>query len=36
MTGASESPEGPFQGVPALLKPFTVEELRRALQLLLP
>jgi hypothetical protein len=26
MTGASESPEGPFQGVPSLLKPFTVEE----------
>jgi len=36
MTGASKSPEGTFQEVPALLKPFTVEELRCALQQLLP
>jgi CheY-like chemotaxis protein len=36
MTGSSESPDGPFQSVPALLKPFTVDELRRALQQLLP
>jgi hypothetical protein len=35
MTGASESPEGRWHDVPALLKPFTFEELRRALQHLL-
>jgi CheY-like chemotaxis protein len=35
MTGASESPEGKWHDVPALLKPFTFEELRRALQHLL-
>ena len=36
MTGDMESPEGMFHDVPALLKPFTVAELRRALQHLLP
>ena len=36
MTGDMESPEGIFHDVPALLKPFTVAELRRALQHLLP
>jgi DNA-binding response OmpR family regulator len=35
MTGANESPEGTFHEVPALRKPFTVEELRRALQYML-
>jgi CheY-like chemotaxis protein len=35
VTGASGSPAGPFQDVPVLLKPFTVEELRSALQKLL-
>jgi CheY-like chemotaxis protein len=32
MTGSNDSPEGTFRQVPALRKPFTVEELRRALQ----
>jgi DNA-binding response OmpR family regulator len=36
MTGLLERPDGPFHDVPTLLKPFTVEELRRALQLMLP
>jgi CheY-like chemotaxis protein len=35
MTGAAQGPAGTFEGVPALLKPFTVEELRSALQKLL-
>ena len=35
MTGASESLEGRFHDIPALLKPFTVNELRAVLQLIL-
>jgi DNA-binding response OmpR family regulator len=35
MTGASESLEGRFHDIPALLKPFTVNELRAILQLIL-
>ena len=35
MTGAIESPEGRFQEVPTLLKPFTAENLRCVLQRLL-
>ena len=35
MTGATESPEGIFHQIPALLKPFSVEELRGALQRIL-
>jgi len=35
MTGASETPEGTFRHIPALLKPFSVEELWIALQRIL-
>jgi hypothetical protein len=35
MTGESESAEGTFQDAPVLLKPFTVEELRLALERIL-
>jgi CheY-like chemotaxis protein len=35
MTGANDSPEGMFHEVPALRKPFTVEELCRALDRML-
>jgi CheY-like chemotaxis protein len=35
MTGDVESPEGMFHHIPALEKPFTVAELRRALQVML-
>jgi len=35
LTGDVESPEGKFHDVPALVKPFTVPELRRALQVML-
>jgi DNA-binding response OmpR family regulator len=34
-TGDTEPPEGTFHDVPRLIKPFTVKELRRTLQLLL-
>jgi len=36
MTGLMERPEGAFHDVPTLEKPFTVEQLRCALQQLLP
>ena len=36
MTGLLERPEGAFRDVPTLDKPFTVEQLRQALQQLLP
>ena len=35
-TGAGESPEGTFRDVPALMKPFTVEEVWRILRHMLP
>jgi CheY-like chemotaxis protein len=35
MTGDVETPEGVFRDVPTLEKPFTVAELRRALQVML-
>jgi DNA-binding response OmpR family regulator len=35
VTGETESAEGTFQDVPVLLKPFTVEELRLALERIL-